>query len=256
MSQSLRVLYVDNHVLAVAKPAGEPCVPDSSGDTSLFERAREWIESSYGKPGRAFLGVVHRLDRPVSGVVVFGRTSKGAARLTRAFAERQTSKLYWGLAAPPQGAQSGELVQHLWKDTERNRVLVVGPQRAGGKQAITRWRVQAEAGRRALYALLPETGRSHQLRVAMASLERPLLGDLRYGPGPPLPDRSIGLHARALLIPHPTRAAWLLLGAAPPQLEVWNFAVCKSARSGNLELPGERPTQELEGLLEELGSQA
>lgn len=254
MTETLQVLYVDNHMLAVVKPAGEPCVPDSSGDASLFERARDWIESTYRKPGRAFLGVVHRLDRPVSGVVIFGRTSKGAARLTRAFAERQTTKLYWGLSAAPAGVQSGELDQYLWKDSARNRVLVVGAEREGSKQAITSWRVAEQKGGRALYELLPTTGRSHQLRVAMASLERPLLGDLRYGPGPPLPDRSIGLHARALLVPHTTREAWLLLGAAPPQLAAWDFDACRGARSGSLELEGERPTEALDGLLQELGS--
>ncbi|MGK0218699.1 MAG: 23S rRNA pseudouridine1911/1915/1917 synthase [Planctomycetota bacterium] len=249
MSQALQVLYVDNHVLAVAKPAGQPCVPDSSGDASLFERARAWIESTYKKPGRAFLGVVHRLDRPVSGVVVFARTSKGAARLTRAFAERQVAKLYWGLSAAPAGAQSGELIQQLWKDSARNRVLVVDAEREGSKEAVTAWRVAETEGDRALYELLPATGRSHQLRVAMATLGRPLLGDLRYGPGPPLLDRSIGLHARALLIPHPTRDFWLLLGAAPPALEVWRFAACRGARSGSLELAGERPTAALDELL-------
>ena len=140
MDDALQVLHVDNHVLAVVKPAGMPCVPDSSGDESLFERARAWIEHRYQKPGRAFLGVVHRLDRPVSGVVVFGRTSKGAARLSAAFAEQRASKLYWAVAEPADEEKSGELRQHLWKDHGRNQVKVVSSERPGAKLAHTHWR--------------------------------------------------------------------------------------------------------------------
>ncbi len=264
---ALEVLHVDNHVLAVRKPAGMPCVPDASGDESLFDRARDWIERRYDKPGRAFLGVVHRLDRPVSGVVVFGRTSKGAARLTAAFAEQRTAKLYWGIAdaaaIPAGGPGRGELRQHLWKDRAKNRVLVSEAGRRDAKLAVTGWRLVERAagtgGRhgagRALHALRPATGRSHQLRVAMATLGRPLLGDLRYGPGPALEDRSVALHARALLVPHPTAGHRLLLVARPPELPVWEFECCAGARSGahEVEAGDVAGALDVEALLERWG---
>jgi len=225
----LDVLYVDNHVLAVCKPAGLPIVPDSSGDPSLLEQARDWVGTEFSKPGKVFLGVVHRLDRPVSGVVVFGRTSKGAARLSRAFADRGTTKVYWGVVAEPPPSESGRVVQHLWKDAQRNRVHVVGPREDGGKEARTNWRF-LEGRKGALLELVPETGRSHQLRVACASLGSPLLGDLRYGAERPLEDRSIALHAHRLTVPHPTRDVDLVISTPPPELDVWSFDAVRQAR--------------------------
>ncbi len=226
---ALDVLYVDNHVLAVCKPAGLPIVPDSSGDASLLEQARDWIGAEFSKPGKVFLGVVHRLDRPVSGVVVFGRTSKGAARLSKAFAERGTTKVYWGVVAKPPSEESGSIEQHLWKDTERNRVHVVSPTQDGARSASTNWRLLEERGR-ALLELIPETGRSHQLRVACATLGSPLLGDLRYGADRPLEDRSIALHAYSLTVPHPTRDVDLVIRTPPPDLDVWSFDTVRKAR--------------------------
>jgi 23S rRNA pseudouridine1911/1915/1917 synthase len=236
---TLDVLYVDNHVLAVVKPAGLPVVPDESGDESLLDRAREWVRFEFEKPGSVFLGVVHRLDRPVSGVVVFARTSKGAARLTAAFREHTAQKTYIGLvpmtprARPGEATDecSGELVQWLLKDAARNHVAVVPPRTAGAREAVTRWRVLAPAIGAApdlvapcVLELEPRTGRSHQLRLACRALAGPLLGDLRYGAPAPLPDGSIGLHAWRLAVDHPTRAERLELVAPLPAPAVWDPA--------------------------------
>ena len=187
----LVVLLADNHLLAVAKPAGIPTVPDASGDESLLERARAWVKREKEKPGAVYLGVVQRLDRPVSGVVVFARTSKAAARLTAAFRSRAVRKVYHGVAADEPQAEAGFLEQWLWKDRERNVVRAVAHERPGAQLARTRWRVLARRGagreRRVLLELVPETGRAHQLRVAAASLGCPLLGDLKYGAPAPTP---------------------------------------------------------------------
>lgn len=221
---SLRVLYADNHLLAVSKPAGQGVAPDESGDTSLLEEARAWLERERRKPGRAFLGLVHRLDRPVSGAVVFACTSKAAARLSQQFRAGSVRKLYWavgqGVLASGRGTE-GTLVSWLRKDAAANRVRagVEGDPKA--RLAHTRWRVLQRAGGRTCYAFEPQTGRAHQLRVAAASLGTPLLGDLKYGAERALPDRSIALHARALELRHPTLARTLRFEAPWPERDWW-----------------------------------
>ena len=226
---TLDVVHVDNHLLLVAKPAGLPIVPDASGDAALSELAKAWIAREYHKPGAVFLGVVHRLDRPVSGVVCFARTSKAAARLTEAFKQRRVEKVYLGLGvgAWPEGRPpEGELRQWLWKDKRRNRVHAWNSEGAAppeAKVAVTRYRRLAGDGRRQLLRLEPHTGRSHQLRLAARELGVPLAGDLRYGEGlEPLADRSIGLHALRLVLPHPTLKDELAFHADLPAGPWWD----------------------------------
>jgi 23S rRNA pseudouridine1911/1915/1917 synthase len=222
------ILHIDNHLLVVAKPAGLPIVPDSSGDESLFDQVRDWIEREYNKPGRAFLGVVHRLDRPVSGVVLFARTSKAAARMGAAFKQHRVKKTYWAISQQAPEGESGELEQWLLKDAKRNQVRAFDHEVKNSKLAQTRWRVLRSVGqgarRRVLVQLEPLTGRSHQLRVAMASLGAPLCGDLKYGASEALEDRSVALHARQLQFPHPTLGTELSLSAGLPELGIWDLA--------------------------------
>ena len=228
LSSELEILHADNHVLAVAKPAGVPSVPDDSGDVSMLDLAREWVRVEYDKPGNVFLGVVHRLDRPVSGVLVFARTSKGASRLTEAFRTGRTEKIYWAVTTREPDTPSGELEQWLRKDRERNRVHVVAPETPESRRALTSWSVLQVEGRggkrRVLLELRPRTGRSHQLRVAVASIAAPLLGDLKYGAPEALPDKSVALHARFLNLPHPTSGETLHLRCSVPPLQAWQFA--------------------------------
>jgi 23S rRNA pseudouridine1911/1915/1917 synthase len=224
MGAELEVLLCDNHLLVVAKPAGLPSVPDSSGDESLLERAKLWVKQRYRKPGAVFLGVVQRLDRPVSGVLVFARTSKAAARLSEALREQRAEKRYWAIAEGEPREQQGELVQWLWKDEPHNRVHVRGAASAGAREARTRWRVLARGGGRTLYELQPASGRSHQLRVAAASLGTPLCGDLKYGARAALEDQSIALHARELAFEHPVTRERVHCSAPLPLLPVWDMA--------------------------------
>ena len=212
----LDVLFADNHLLAVVKPAGVPMVPDASGDPSLFDLARAYVEERYAKPGRAFLGVVQRLDRPVSGVVIFARTSKAARRLSAAFAAREVRKTYLGVGLGAVAGVGGTLEQWLYKDREGNRVHARRGPEGGAKHAVTRWSVRARAPGRVLFQLEPETGRPHQLRVACATLGAPLAGDLKYGAPQALPDRSIALHAAELALAHPVGGAPLRLAAPVP----------------------------------------
>ncbi len=204
----IEVLYSDNHVLAVLKPAGVPVVPDDSGDPSLLEGAKAWVKKEFEKPGKVFLGVVHRLDRPVSGIVVFARTSKGAARLSKAWQEGKVKKGYQGFSEQdwPSEKMQGELEQWLWKDGKKNKVHVVKEATEGSKRAKTKWMIAAQEKGKTFLWLEPVTGRSHQLRVACQSLLASLAGDLKYGATSPYADgRRIGLHAARLEFPHPTR---------------------------------------------------
>lgn len=216
---TLDVLYEDNHLLAVGKPAGLPVVPDESGDASLLDLAKDWVRERYDKPGAVFLGVVHRLDRPVSGVVLFARTSKAASRLGDAFRRRAVKKGYVALGHGSPARRSGVLVQWLAKDKATRRSHVVPEGR--GKRAETAWRARWTRDDVTFFELEPKTGRSHQLRVAARSLGCPLLGDLKYGAPRPLSDRSIALHAERLELEHPVRREPLELVCPPPARAPW-----------------------------------
>jgi 23S rRNA pseudouridine1911/1915/1917 synthase len=232
----LNVLHVDNHLLAVEKLAGEPVVPDESGDLSLFERAKEWVRVEFRKPGDVFLGVVHRLDRPVSGLVLFARTSKAASRLSEQFRTRGVRKLYFGASErEPRGASGeefGELEQWLLKDSDERTVAVAHERALGAQLARTRWKVAGRAEGFVQLDLEPLTGRPHQLRVACATLGAPLLGDLKYGAREPLPDRSIALHAAELDVEHPTQRVRVELRCAPPRQPWWAWRRESSGSSG------------------------
>ncbi|MBI5364311.1 MAG: RNA pseudouridine synthase [Planctomycetes bacterium] len=220
---ALDVVHCDNHLLVVRKPAGMAVVPDASGDASLLEQARAWIAREFAKPGAAFLGVVHRLDRPVSGLVVFARTSKAAARLSAQWREHAVEKIYWGVGAGAPRESAGELEEHLSKDEERNVVAGVPPETPGARAARTRWRVLERREGRTLFEFQPLTGRPHQLRHCARRLGTPLLGDLKYGAERALPDASIALHAARLRVRHPTRSIQFTFAARPPEGPAWSF---------------------------------
>ena len=229
--RALRILHSDNHVLAVYKPAGVPTMPDASKDASLYNVAKDWVKETFDKKGQAYLGIVHRLDRPVSGVVVFGRTSKGASRMSASFRDARVRKTYVALserAVVPPG-HSFELEQWLLKDRKRNIVSVVNKNVAGARVARTRidvLAVDSRPGGTTLMRLRPHEGRSHQLRVACASVGLPILGDkkydletrsgssIHYGKGKRvLVPRGIALHALELRLQHPMQKSELYIDA-------------------------------------------
>lgn len=223
MKREPSVLYEDNHLLGLNKPATMATVPDESGDESLLDWGKQYLKTRYAKPGAVFLGVVQRLDRPVSGAIVLARTSKAAARLTQHLREKTASKQYWALVEGEPTQSSGAIEHYLWKDEAKNRVHVVGANTAGAKLAQTRWRLLARLGAWSWLELEPLTGRSHQLRVACAKLGTPIAGDLKYGARQALEDASIALHARELAFPHPTRMERIRLQAPPPAQAPWDL---------------------------------
>jgi 23S rRNA pseudouridine1911/1915/1917 synthase len=215
----LEVLFEDNHCLAVNKPAGLLSQGDISGEPSLVNRVEEYLRTRYAKPGKVFVGLLHRLDRPVSGVIVLARTSKAASRLSAQFRSGTITKLYWAVVegAPP---DEGEWADVLEKDGRLNRSSVVSPGSDSGREARVRFRVLERWKRFAKVELRPATGRSHQLRVQLAARGLPIAGDSKYGAKTRLTaldgGRRIALHARELTFTHPTRRVAISVEAPLP----------------------------------------
>lgn len=221
----VRVLYEDNHLLALSKPECVPTVPDSSKDISLLDWAKTYLKKTRRKTGNVFLGVVHRLDRPVSGVVCFAITSKAASRLSDQLRTHRMSKTYLALTERKPPSEHGVLKHIIKKNNAKNIVKVISPDstETGGKFAQTSWALLEYEDGIYLLELKPETGRSHQLRVQCAAMGCPLIGDLKYGAEVPLPDSSIGLHAYKLEFLHPVRKKWLSLSTPPPDSGPWRL---------------------------------
>lgn len=216
----VKTLYQDNHLWVVNKPAGMPTVPDDSRDPSVFDWVGDAIREDKQKPGNVFVGVVQRLDRPVGGVLVFARTSKAAARLNRQFHSHEIGRRYVAVTEGIPEAE-GRIEHSLLKEGRRNVVRVVPEGTPRSKAARTQYRVLSTWNEHALVELVPDTGRSHQLRVAMASLGTPLVGDLKYGASDRLPDRSVALFAEHLELMHPTRKERVRFEARPPRVHAW-----------------------------------
>jgi 23S rRNA pseudouridine1911/1915/1917 synthase len=184
---------------------------------------KAYLKEKYGKPGKVFLGVVHRLDKPVSGVLLFARTSKGAARLSEQFRDNLVEKVYWAVVEDSRLAPAGTLEDWLRKDTVAGVVEVVPPKTEGAKQAVLHYGTRAEHGGLTLLEIRPQTGRTHQLRVQLASRGRPIYGDHKYGSrlalGP-----GIGLHARSLTFLHPVKKEPITLTAEVPKAWRGRFA--------------------------------
>lgn len=219
----MQILFEDNHCLAVVKPAGL-ATQAPPGIASLESLAKAYLKEKYHKPGNVYLGVPHRLDRPVSGVVLFARNSKAANRLAEQFRERMVTKLYWGLVEGKLEPSEGSWTDWLRKVPEQARAETVAPHAPGGKEAELRYRVMQGHEAATLVEFIPITGRMHQIRVQAAARGHPLVGDVLYGStrtfGPQVEsprDRIIALHARALSLLHPLSYEPITLTAPLPE---------------------------------------
>lgn len=210
-----KILHEDNHCLVVDKPAGMLVQPDRTGDPSLLDWVREDVGRRFAKPGQVFIGIVHRLDRPVSGVVLLARTSKAAARLAAQFRDGTVEKRYWAVVEKSPDAPEGVLEDDLVKDAASNRVRVARSSERGARQARLRYAVLGARPGGTLVEVQPDTGRPHQIRVQLASRGWIIVGDLRYGSQREL-GRWIALHARELAFRHPTRKETVRVGADVP----------------------------------------
>ena len=218
----MHVLYEDNHLIIVAKEAGEIVQGDKTGDKPLSDTVKEYIKEKYQKPGNVFLGVVHRLDRPVSGVLLFAKTSKALSRMNALFAEHEkVRKTYWAIvcARPPQ--EEGTLTHWLTRDEKTNKARAYDREVKGSKKAILSYRMLAATERYCLLEVNLQTGRHHQIRCQLAKIGCPIRGDLKYGAARSNPDGSISLHARKLTLEHPVSHELIDVKAAPPNDNLW-----------------------------------
>jgi 23S rRNA pseudouridine1911/1915/1917 synthase len=198
------VLYEDNHCIAISKPVGRITTHFQGQEETIDREVKAYLKQKYAKPGNVFLGVVHRIDRPVSGVLLFARTSKAAARLSEQFRQGSIEKVYWAVVegTPPQMA--GSLEDWLRKDEARGRVEVMAAGDAGAKQALLHYQRKCVRGGLSLVEVRPQTGRTHQLRVQLSHHGHPIYGDAKYGSIHTF-GKGIALHARSLTFLHPTK---------------------------------------------------
>ncbi|MFM2206664.1 MAG: hypothetical protein RL213_639 [Bacteroidota bacterium] len=218
-----RILYEDNHLIAVNKLPGEIVQGDKTGDEPLSDALKLYIKHKYDKPGEVFLGVVHRLDRPVSGVVVFARTSKALARMNELFRERKTEKTYWAVVQHRPAEPRASLVDYLFKDEAKNKSFVTEEGRRGASRCWLDYELLSASDRYFLLEVKPHTGRHHQIRVQLSNIGCPIKGDLKYGADRSNEDGSIHLHARRLSFVHPVSRQEIVITASVPEDKLWKY---------------------------------
>jgi len=212
----MEILYEDNHLIAVNKKAGEIVQGDSTGDEPLVERVKKYIKKKYNKPGEVFLGIVHRIDRPVSGIVIFARTSKALSRMNKLIQEREIKKIYWALVKELPAKDEGELKHYILKNSEKNKSYAFPKEKLGAKLGILKYKLISRSTSYYLLEIDLKTGRHHQIRAQLAKIGSPIKGDLKYGFSRSNKDGSISLHARKVEFIHPVKKEPVTIVAAPP----------------------------------------
>lgn len=215
-TRPLKILYEDNHLLVVNKPAMLPTMGVASDRESLLSLAKDYIREKYNKPGKVYLGVVSRLDAPVTGVVMIARTSKAAARLSEAFRERRVRKEYWAVVTGVPDEVEGTLEHYLRKDERHRKVHTTHADCPDAQLARLKYRIASKQQSFSLLKIELETGRKHQIRVQLAKIGHPILGDLKYGSREKFPN-GVALHARSLELEHPVRKETIKFEAPLPR---------------------------------------
>ncbi|WP_418510061.1 RluA family pseudouridine synthase [Corallibacter sp.] len=219
---NLQVLYEDNHIIIVNKRAGDIVQGDKTGDKPLSEVVKSYIKEKYNKPGNVYLGVVHRLDRPTTGIVMFAKTSKALPRLNKLFSEKKATKTYWALVKNKPKKANDTLIHWLKKNPKNNKSTAYIKETSDSKKAILHYKTLKALDNYYLLEISLETGRHHQIRVQLSSIGCPIKGDLKYGFDRSNKDGSISLHARQLEFTHPVKNEAIKVIAPLPNDPVWD----------------------------------
>ncbi|WP_274475586.1 RluA family pseudouridine synthase [Mangrovimonas aestuarii] len=224
---NLQVLYEDNHIIVINKRAGDIVQGDKTGDIPLSEVVKAYIKKKDNKPGNVYLGVVHRLDRPTTGIVLFAKTSKALPRLNKLFAEKKTNKTYWAIVKQRPPKETDTLVNWLKKNPKNNKASVYSQEVKDGKKAILHYELIRSLTNYHLLQVNLETGRHHQIRAQLAAIGCPIKGDLKYGFDRSNKDGSIHLHSRYLEFIHPVKKELLQFTAPLPKDPIWDACINK-----------------------------
>ncbi|WP_348661556.1 RluA family pseudouridine synthase [Croceibacter atlanticus] len=224
---NLQVIYEDNHLIVINKRAGDIVQGDKTGDKPLSDVVKSYIKEKYNKPGDVYLGVVHRLDRPTTGVVLFSKTSKALTRLNKMFANHETSKTYWAVVKNNPPKEKDRLVHYLKRNPKQNKSYAHKHEVPDSKKAILEYTLKFRLNNYNLLEVNLLTGRHHQIRSQLSSIECPIKGDLKYGADRSNPDGSIHLHARFLTIQHPVKKEPITFKAPLPEDAIWK--ACENA---------------------------
>ena len=218
---NLQVLFEDNHIVIVNKRAGDITQGDKTGDKPLSDVVKEYIKEKYNKPGLVFLGVVHRLDRPTSGIIIFARTSKALERLNKMLREKTIKKTYWAVVKNQPKNESDSLTNFLKKNPKNNKSTAYAKEIEGSKKAILHYKTIKKLDNYSLLEVDLETGRHHQIRCQLANIGSPIKGDLKYGFNRSNKDGSIHLHARKIHFTHPVSKETVQITAPIPDEVIW-----------------------------------
>lgn len=221
-TKNLRVIYEDNHLIAVNKYPGDIVQGDKTNDAPLVEIVRTWIKEKYNKPGNVFCGLIHRIDRPVSGVVLFAKTSKALSRMDQMFASREVQKTYWSIVESKPTKNEATLVDWLMRNRQNNKSYVTQKKEKPAKKSELIYRLVGQGERYYYLEVLPKTGRHHQIRVQLSNNGTVIKGDLKYGAKRSNKDASICLHARQVEFIHPVSKESIQIVAPPPEDALWN----------------------------------
>ena len=219
---NLQVLHEDNHIIVVNKRAGDIVQGDKTGDKPLSEVVKEYIAEKYNKPGNVYLGVVHRLDRPTTGIVLFAKTSKALPRLNKLFAEKKAKKTYWALVKEQPTKTKDTLINWLKKNPKNNKSKAYPKEIDGSKKAVLHYTIIKKLDNFFLLEIDLETGRHHQIRSQLSTIGSPIKGDLKYGFDRSNKDASISLHARKLIFNHPVKQEEITIIAPLPKDPLWD----------------------------------
>lgn len=217
----MNVLYEDNHIIIVNKASGEIVQGDKTGDTPLVETVRAYIKDKYNKPGNVFCGLTHRLDRPVSGVVIFAKTSKALERINNMLQKHEIKKTYWAIVKNTPKQASGTLVNYLVRNEKQNKSYAYNTEKPNSKRAELNYKVIGKSDNYTLLEVNLITGRHHQIRCQLAAMGCPIKGDLKYGFARSNPDGSISLHARSVEFTHPVSKELIHVEAPTPVDNLW-----------------------------------